>query len=1001
MNEDRRNFLKGLVAVGSLAVFGAGFSPTVAEIFIPSYKRVDSNPTELDANRKIVYSLCLACNTRCGIRVRVADGRAVKIDGNPYHPNNTRWNPIPYNTPVNESLSQSGVLCLKGQEGIHWTYDPYRIRVPLKRAGPRGSMIWKPIAWEKLIEEVVEGGQIFSDVWEDRYVEGFRQVRSFDLIDTDNPELGPKANQVIMFRGRGQPGRVEFLRRWLCNSFGSINFIAHDGVCANAVQTGHKLVTYDPVTGGYADQMRVDVMNARFIISFGDIYQAGQPALVPAGSILPGRMESKDLKLIVIDPRAGKVTAHADKWIPIKPRTDGALLMGMIRWILENNKYDQKYLENPNQASAEADGESTWTDATYLVVTDETYSDYRKYLKSEKIGLVGGKYVVIDSLTGKPVVHDGTNKGVLFYDGEVIDVDGNHVKVKSALQILKEKAFEKSMNEWSEICGIPSDTIEWLAQEFTSYGKKAGILMYRSCATQYNGTYTVLASIMLQMLIGNFNWKGGYLGSASVGWTTGRYDLTKFSGKKSPKGVFISREQFAYENTSEYNRKVANGENPYPATLPWFPNSYGGLWSEALSSIDHKYPYPCKILITYFGNPIYTVPCGHKYIDTLKDPEKVPLHIAIDTTISETSMLADYIIPDVTYLEGSYGIMNPYPPNLAKWMGVRVPAIEPLVARTEDGRTINAETFLIDVSKRLGLPGYGDDGIDDKYDLNNAEDYYVRAITNLAFNANVPDASDEEISFVEDNYPESFISYAKQILLPEEWRKFVYVIARGGFFESPESGFINDQHKYGAKRLLHFWLEKLAKTTHSMTGEYFEGTATWWEAQDSMGNILDEIDSDYPFTLVSYKMAIHTQSRTMYEKWALELVPENFVEVNASDAIALGLNDGDQVRVESKSDSLVGRVRVTNLLRPGVVAISFHYGHWGHGSVDMSIVNAEEVMINSEKVRNSTVEADPKRGRGVEVNKIMRIDDTTNAPIVDPIAGCSPTSGVRVKLTKL
>ena len=310
----RRDFVKGVSAIGALAIFAGGYGSTIPSLFKPRGVKVPANPTELDADAKVVHSLCLACNTRCGVRIRVVGGRAIKIDGNPYHPNNMGWDPVPYNTPVKESLSKTGVLCLKGQEGIHWTYNPYRIKAPLKRAGPRGSGKWKTISWDQLITEVAEGGNIFQDLGEDRQVDGLRQVRSFDPVDPQNPELGPKANQVVLLRGRGQPGRVDFLTRWLNNSYGSINFIPHDGVCANAVQTGHKLITYEAATGRYADQMRVDIKNARFILSFGDIYQGGQPAIVPAGSILPGRLESKDLKLVVVDPRAGKVVAHADKW---------------------------------------------------------------------------------------------------------------------------------------------------------------------------------------------------------------------------------------------------------------------------------------------------------------------------------------------------------------------------------------------------------------------------------------------------------------------------------------------------------------------------------------------------------------------------------------------------------------------------------------------------------------------------------------------------------------
>ncbi|MDW8042606.1 MAG: tetrathionate reductase subunit A, partial [Nitrososphaerota archaeon] len=122
---------------------------------------------------RYVYSSCLGCNVRCGIRVRVTtvDGMEIieRIEGNPYHPYNrhvstehqlNRFTEIDYHTPWRKALSTGSTLCPRGQDGIHYVYDPYRIVKPLKRAGPRGSGKWKVIPWEQLIREVVEGGVI-------------------------------------------------------------------------------------------------------------------------------------------------------------------------------------------------------------------------------------------------------------------------------------------------------------------------------------------------------------------------------------------------------------------------------------------------------------------------------------------------------------------------------------------------------------------------------------------------------------------------------------------------------------------------------------------------------------------------------------------------------------------------------------------------------------------------------------------------------------------------
>lgn len=1000
MNKSRRSFLKGAAAVGALGIFGYGYRDTLGEMLVPVYHRKEPVFTEADKEGKLVYTLCQSCNTRCGIRVRVENGRAVKIDGNPYHPNTMRWEPINYATPIANSVKENGVLCLKGQSGMQWTYDPYRIRTPLKRAGPRGSSKWKPISWEQLITEVTLGGQIFKDIGEDRAVEGFTQVRSFDPVDPQSPELGAKANQVIVLRGRGQPGRVDFISRWLRNIYGSVNFIPHDGVCAIAVQTGHDIVTDFKV-----EQMRPDIKNAKFIISFGDIYSAGQPSVTPAGSIIPSRLKSKALKMVVVDPRAGNAVAHADAWIPVKPRKDGALVMGMIRWVIENKRYNDKYLENPSQKASDADSEPTWTDATHLVVVDQNDKDYQLKLKGDRLGLTSekDKFVVIDSKTGKPQLADAAESGTIFFEGEVVDKDGKSVKVKSSLQLLKEESFSKTLAQWEEISGVPTGTIASLANEFTSYGRKVGLLMYRAPATQYNGTYMVLASLMLQMLLGTFNYKGGYLRAISTSWTTGRYDLTKW-GTASPRGITISREKFSYENTSEYKRKVAEGQNPYPAKLNWFPMTHGGLWTEAIAGIDQGYPYKAKIIITYFGNPVYSLPAGHKYIEMFKDPNKVPLHIALDNFISESSHLSDYIVPDLTWLEGSIGIMNPYPPNHARWDGVRVPAVEPLTEKTPEGIPMSTEAFLIAVAKKMNLQGVGEGvfpGPDGKsYPLNRAEDYHIRAIVNLAYNAKVPDAPEAEIKFMEDNYPASFITYVKSILPAEEYRKFAYVAVRGGVFEAPETGFTGEIHKYGTKMLLQFYSEKLATTRQSITGEYYKGTAQWADAKDMKGRILDEIDRDFPMVMIGYKMGQHTQSRTMYQKWALELYPENYVEISEEDAAKLSLQTGDMAKVESASDSTLGKVKVTKRVRPGVVAISHHYGHWMWGSADEQIENAPNTVTNPEMAHGDMLHGNQARGRGIWGSKLMRVDDTTKAPIVEPISGCSPTGGVRVRVSK-
>lgn len=51
-------------------------------------------------------------------------------------------------------------------------------------------------------------------------------------------------------------------------------------------------------------------------------------------------------KLIVIDPKKTDIAKRSDLWICPRPGTDGILAMGMIKFIIENKLYDEKFVAN-------------------------------------------------------------------------------------------------------------------------------------------------------------------------------------------------------------------------------------------------------------------------------------------------------------------------------------------------------------------------------------------------------------------------------------------------------------------------------------------------------------------------------------------------------------------------------------------------------------------------------------------------------------------------------
>ena len=182
------------------------------------------------------------------------------------------------------------------------------------------------------------------------------------LIDPDHPDLGPKNNQFVFMAGRIQPGRAE-LMHWFANkAAGSVNAYEHTTICE---QSHHR--AYAMMTGGKTGHMKPDLMNCEFVIFWGTgAFSANFGMTNMAEKVTSGKLE-RGMKTAVVDPRLSNDAAHADWWLPVKPSENVALALAMIRWIIENRRFDQRYLENANKAAAVADAEPTWTNAAYLV----------------------------------------------------------------------------------------------------------------------------------------------------------------------------------------------------------------------------------------------------------------------------------------------------------------------------------------------------------------------------------------------------------------------------------------------------------------------------------------------------------------------------------------------------------------------------------------------------------------------------------------------------------
>src|SRR3989338_6807973 len=160
----RKKFLKMSGATGAGALLGFGMMKDFG-LMKDALASAGTRGVNYDLNKadNIINSVCLQCNTGCGIKVKILDGLAVKIDGNAYSPW-TMWPHIPYKSSLSDSSAIDGHICPKGQSGIQTLYDPYRIRKVLKRTGKRGENKWVAMPFEQAVQEIVNGGKLFADV---------------------------------------------------------------------------------------------------------------------------------------------------------------------------------------------------------------------------------------------------------------------------------------------------------------------------------------------------------------------------------------------------------------------------------------------------------------------------------------------------------------------------------------------------------------------------------------------------------------------------------------------------------------------------------------------------------------------------------------------------------------------------------------------------------------------------------------------------------------------
>ncbi|MAE71540.1 MAG: aminotransferase V [Gemmatimonadetes bacterium] len=259
----------------------------------------------MNGRGEVCDGICGICPAGCWVRVEMREGRMIEVAPNPDHP--------------------LGMICTIGRHSPRVVHDPDRLRTPLRRTGPKGSHRFAPISWDDAFAEIVE------------------------RLETIKSEHGAEACGI--YTGRGsfdmalcdlfQPAGVEVSSASsILFPFGSPNSLGVGALC----YVSFAMIAPHTTMGEMFVTMDTDVDQAELIVVWGANPATDSP---PSGHQRILRARERGAEVVVIDPRRNRTARESGaQWIPLRPGTDGALALGLIEVLIEEELIEEEFVEN-------------------------------------------------------------------------------------------------------------------------------------------------------------------------------------------------------------------------------------------------------------------------------------------------------------------------------------------------------------------------------------------------------------------------------------------------------------------------------------------------------------------------------------------------------------------------------------------------------------------------------------------------------------------------------
>ena len=816
----------------------------------------------------------------------------------------------------------AGKICVKAYGLIQKAYNPNRIATPMKRTNPEKGRDqdpkFVPISWDEALE-LVAGKLTEAREKGVRDVSGFpRLAASFGGGGTSTAYMGTLP---------------AFLSAW-----GPVDFSFGSGQGVKCVHSEH---LYGELWHR-AFTVCPDTPNTEFVISFGDNVEASGGV---CGVWRHADARVRGAKRVQVEPHLSITGGCSAEWIPVRPKTDAALLMAMVHVLVRDHgdRLDIPFLKER-------------TSAPYLIAPNGFYLRHPESRKPLIWDQKTNAAVPFDTPGADPAL-----EGRFVVDGVEIGADDetwSHTAVETcpAHAKLYDHVAEYTPEWAGAICDVDSASIRRIAEEFLDHAhigetieidgrvlpyRPVSIVLGKTVNNGWGGFDCCWARTLLSCLVGALEVPGGTLGttvrlnrpagSRHQSVTPGEDGFMSYPMNPTEKETWQRQPQAR----SAYDTLV-----PLAADSPW-SGALGPTqiaWMQQQQGLDKlPTPTPPDVWFVYRTNPVLS------YWDTEKLGEsisKFPFTVCFAYTADETNHFADVLLPDCTDLEGLQLIRiggTKYVEYFWDHQGfaLRQPAAE-AQGESRDFTWITTElarrTDLLDAYNGAinrgahGIPLSGE-GYDFSLDADvphSVEDIWDA--TCRAASAELTEGTESQglDYFKEHGYRTAPISRLEWYLHPAmEDQNLRYEMPYQERLFRIGRQLANRLHEVGIK----WWDKQLAEYEPMPTSKDFPGL---WER--ALEDNFDVQIGDYPFWLLT--------SHSMQMAWGgnagiqmIREVAENIkghggVIMNTGRAEDMGLADGDLVEIRSPLAATRGRLVLRQGIRPDVLHMVGQFDHW-------------------------------------------------------------------------